>query len=219
MNYRVKRGEQEFGPYSLAELQHYVQNGQVAATDVAQSEGMTDWVPVQQVLGDIPIPAMAWAGAPSLSGEAENVQEIVPLPPNLHWGWVLGLDVITRSLFNIIWALVQANWARKLSRKNTPMVLIAMYPAGIISGIVATAVGTASDQSGLGALGSVLIFAGLICMIAGVFSIRNAMESYYNNVENIGLSLGGGMTFFFGVIYLQYHINRIARWKKTGVLS
>jgi hypothetical protein len=45
------------------------------------------------------------------------------------------------------------------------------------------------------------------------------MEEYYNTVENIGLSLSGGMTFFFNVIYFQYHINRIARWKKTGVLS
>lgn len=28
-----------------------------------------------------------------------------------------------------------------------------------------------------------------------------------------------GMTFFFSAVYLQYHINRIARWKKTGELQ
>ena len=39
------------------------------------------------------------------------------------------------------------------------------------------------------------------------------------HVEDIGLSLSGAMIFFFNVIYIQYHINRIARWKKTGVLS
>jgi len=31
--------------------------------------------------------------------------------------------------------------------------------------------------------------------------------------------LSGVMTFFFSIIYLQYHINRIHRWKNTGILS
>ena len=56
MNYRIKRGDEEFGPYSLADLQHHVQTGHVSPQDLAQSEGMNDWVPVAQVLGDIPVP-------------------------------------------------------------------------------------------------------------------------------------------------------------------
>lgn len=39
------------------------------------------------------------------------------------------------------------------------------------------------------------------------------MEEYYNSVENIGLSMSGLMIFFFGEIYIQFHINRIARGK------
>jgi hypothetical protein len=27
------------------------------------------------------------------------------------------------------------------------------------------------------------------------------------------------MTFFFNILYLQYHMSRIAKWKQTGVLS
>jgi hypothetical protein len=119
----------------------------------------------------------------------------------------------------MIWAFFQANWARKLSGKNTPMVLIAMYPAGMVCGGFAVGIASATNQDALSVLGFVLIIGGVICMIAGVFSIRSAMELYYNTVENIGLSLSGVMTFFFGVIYLQFHINRLARWKKTGVLS
>ena len=46
MEYFVKRGEQRFGPYSLSDLQQYVQSGNLVAEDLAQSEGMTDWVPV-----------------------------------------------------------------------------------------------------------------------------------------------------------------------------
>ena len=52
-----------------------------------------------------------------------------------------------------------------------------------------------------------------------MFSIKAAMEEYYNSTENIGLQMSGAMTFFFSTVYLQYHINSIARWKKTGVLK
>lgn len=220
MNYRIKRGDQEFGPYSLADLQRYVQSGHVLSSDLAQSEGMSEWIPVSQVLGDIPIPVTPQPGAyAGMNPDATLAQQIVPLPPNLHWGWLLLLDICTREYFNIIWAFIQANWARKLSGKNTAMVLIAMYPAGVISGAVIMAFGKSAEESGLTTLGALLLIAGIICLIVGTFKIRDAMEEYYNTVENIGLSLSGVMTFFFSVIYIQYHINRIARWKKTGVLS
>jgi len=65
----------------------------------------------------------------------------------------------------------------------------------------------------------ICVFGGLIAYVFGIFSIRSAMEDYYNSRENIGLSLSGVMTFFFSTVYLQYHVNRIARWKKTGILS
>jgi hypothetical protein len=93
-----------------------------------------------------------------------------------------------------------------------------MYPAGIIAGIVAEVV-NGSDSDALAIPAVVCIIGGLIAYIIGIFSIRSAMEEYYNSTENIGLSLSGVMTFFFSTIYFQYHINRIARWKKTGALN
>jgi hypothetical protein len=59
MEYFVKRGDQRFGPYSLSDLQQYVQSGNLAVEDVAQSEGMADWVPLSQVLGNIPVTVIA----------------------------------------------------------------------------------------------------------------------------------------------------------------
>ena len=56
-------------------------------------------------------------------------------------------------------------------------------------------------------------------MIVANFKIKYAMEEYYNTVEDISLSMSGVMIFFFNQIYIQYHINRIARWKQTGILS
>ncbi len=211
MQYFVKRGEQRFGPYSLSDLQRYVQSGNVLSDDLAQSEGMNDWVSVSQIMGNIPAASVTAAGAavaPALE------PQLVPLPPNLHWAIVLILGLVTRQLFNLVWALIQANWARKLTGDNKPMVLVAMYLAGMVAGVL-----TMVLYKDAAALGGLFIIAGAIVYLFGVFSIKAAMEEYYNSTDIIGLTLSGVMTFFFSTVYIQYHINRLARWKKTGVLA
>ena len=217
MKYFIKRGEDNFGPYSLTEVQEYVQSGRVIATDLAQSEGMPNWVPVSQILGNIP----ATAVAPAAPAAVYATVPLVDLPPNLHWVLLLLLDLITRQLFNIIWAFVLANWARKLSGDNKPMVLVAMYPAALFAAIFGAAIigGIGGEKNFALLIVFVCIIGGLIAYLFGIFKIRDAMEEYYNSRENIALTLSGVMTFFFSTIYLQYHVNRIARWKKTGVLS
>jgi hypothetical protein len=215
MEYFVRRGEQRFGPYSLADLQKYVQSGNLVASDLAQSEGMADWVPLSQVLGNIPAVTM---GSGGVAAAVAAQPQLVELPPNLHWSIVLILGLITRQLFNLVWALVQANWARKLIDDNKPMVLVAMYPAGMVAGVLTIAL-FRGQGPGMAAVGFLFIIAGAIVYLFGVFSIKAAMEEYYNSTENIGLQMSGVMTFFFSTVYLQYHINGIARWKKTGVLK
>lgn len=210
MEYFVKRGDQRFGPYNLSDLQQYVQSGNLAVGDLAQSEGMADWVPLSRVLGNIPAVAASGGGVAAAVAEPQ----LVPLPPNWHWLIVLILGLLTRQLFNLIWALVQGNWARKLSGDNKPLVLVAMYPAGMVAGTV-----TMILYRGAAALGGLFIIAGAIVYLIGMFSIKAAMEEYYCSTENIGLQLSGVMTFFFSTVYIQYHINTIARWKKTGVLK
>jgi len=218
MDYHIQRGDQKFGPYSLAEIQEYVRSGRILLTDQAQSEGMTEWVPVSQILGNIPIPA-------PVEAVAAPTQEPVPLPPNLHWVVVLILMILARLfglllvLFTWVWSLILANWARRLVNKNTAMVLVAMYPAGFVAGTLAIGAGAATRNEAFTALGVGFIVAGLVAYVVGIFKIRAAMEEYYNSTENIALTLSGAMTFFFSIIYLQYHVNRIARWKKSGILS
>ena len=126
MQYFVKRGEQSFGPYTLSDLQRYVQSGNISSTDLTQSEGMSEWVPVSQVLGNIPANAVTSGGAAAAPAPG---RELVSLPPNWHWAIVLVLGLVTRQLFNLVWALIQANWARKLTGDNKPMVLVAMQAA------------------------------------------------------------------------------------------
>ena len=210
MDYFVKRGQERYGPYSLSDLQKYVQSGNVLTEDLAQSEGMEEWIPVIQILGNIPAPSRTSDASTAAAAEPQ----LVPLPPNLHWSLVLILGVVTRQLFNLAWAMLQANWARKLTGDNKPMVLVAMYPAGMIAGMLTTVLYPHSTP-----LGGVLIIAGSIVYLFGVFSIKAAMEEYYNSTENIGLQMSGVMTFFFSTVYIQYQINSIVRWKKTGVFK
>lgn len=208
MNYFVKQGEQKLGPYTLAELYQQVTSGKVAATDLAQSEGMTGWAPVSQVLGSVPIPAATPAGAAAASQQAAPART-VPLPFNLHWAILLVLDLVSRNFFNFVWAFYLANWARKLDGQTKPLVLVAMYPGGIIAGIVAMA----NEHI---VIGTILIVAGAIAYIVGIFEIRSEMETYYNSTERYGLTLSAVMTFFFSTVYLQYHINQISKWKKAA---
>src|ERR1700757_3161695 len=67
MKYYIQRQLSEYGPYTLADLQRYVAQGNILLTDLARSEGMTEWVPVSQVLGNIPMPA-ATATPPQQGG-------------------------------------------------------------------------------------------------------------------------------------------------------
>lgn len=57
MKYYIQRGLNEYGPYSLADLQRYLASGNIQLTDLTRNEAMQEWVPVSQVIGNIPLPA------------------------------------------------------------------------------------------------------------------------------------------------------------------
>jgi hypothetical protein len=73
--YFVNRGEEQFGPYSLSELQRYVAEKRVAATDFAWSEGMPQWVFVCDVIGNLSHPTshstMSVTAAPGFNAAPE----------------------------------------------------------------------------------------------------------------------------------------------------
>ena len=213
MKYFLKRGEERYGPYSLAELQQYVQTGNIALTDLAQSEGMTDWAPISQVIGNIQVPVAPVYNPnvydPTMQGPGAVQMETAP---NLHWALLLLFEIITFGLLNLVWSLILANWARKLNGNNTTLILIAIYPAAIFGEVVAETVG-----GSMAPIATLLRIGAFVAYVVGIFKIKGAMEEYYNAKENMGLRLNGVMTFFFSTIYLQYHVNSINRWKKTGM--
>ncbi len=136
----------------------------------------------------------------------------VALPPNLHWGVVFLLQFLTCGIFGIIWGFVLAFWAKKLAPESKAVFLIFAYAGCIVLAIVLSA-----DEF-TGKFGALVNLTGIACYIMALFQIKGSMEDYYTWTEKMGLYLSGVMTFFFGVIYLQYHVNRISRWKETGAL-
>ena len=55
MQIHVNRGGEKFGPYGIEEVKSYLANGTLLPTDLAWQDGMTDWVPINQLnLGAAP---------------------------------------------------------------------------------------------------------------------------------------------------------------------
>src|SRR5262249_40193866 len=145
MKYFIQRGIQEYGPYTLAELQRYVAQGNILLTDLTRSEGMTEWVPVSQVLGNIPIPVAApSAGAGTVYGESAlygsgtvysgttaygtalaPVMAAGPVPPDFHWALVLVINFFC-NWFGIIWLFVEAGFIRKIVPRSNGILFLAL---------------------------------------------------------------------------------------------
>jgi hypothetical protein len=108
MNYFITRDGQQYGPYTLADLQRYAASGEVSLTDLATSDASSEPIPVAQIIGTIVVPP------PAAPGVYVAEQPEFPNPPNLHWGLVLLFVVISCGLFGIAWEIVQAAWMKKI---------------------------------------------------------------------------------------------------------
>jgi threonine/homoserine/homoserine lactone efflux protein len=176
---------------------------------LARSEAMQDWVPVSQVIGNITVPAATSGFGATQAGPRADLNP----PPNLHWGIVLLLTIITCWIFGVIWLFVQAAWVKKVRPNSRAIFYLIGYLVLAFAAAFIDAEHNRNPVAGLLQLGAIVL------VISAVFSMRGDIEDYYNTEENIGLSLNGVMTFFFAIFYFQYHFNRINRWKQTGVLE
>ena len=232
-NYKVRRGAQEFGPYDNTTLGHYIDAGNVVLSDLVEVNGSGIWLPLSQVVAQQPAYgvapnypiASAPYGAQQPMGGYSNPMPVaggVDLPPNLPWALMILLCIV--PFFAIVWGFILANWAKKLNGNSVPLIAMIVtticmlgYYGSLIStilGAAASSPGTAGASLGMSGLFSLGL---IVSIIVANFSIRSSIESYYNSTENIRLSLSGVMTFFFNIIYFQYHVNRLWRWKQTGI--
>ena len=244
MKYFIRRELNDYGPYTLAELQRCVAQGSVVLTDLTRSEGMTDWVPVSQVIGSIPaappapvatVPAaQIYPGAAAYAPVADTAysappvyQAVVPraaipgpVPPDLDWVAVLIISLFC-GIFQLVWLFVQVAFVKKIRPENNSLLLILSGMGAQIAAFVfvfTLAIKGNTDTAGSTLFFWLLLLGGAALHIVGNFRMRDALVDYYNTVEPINLQLSGVMTFFFPVFYFQYHFCRIGTWKKTGYL-
>jgi len=209
MNYFISRDGQQYGPYTLADLQRYVASGDVLTGDLATSEGMAAPVPVGQIIGNIAAP-LAYPASPAIPAV------IYPAPPNLHWGLLLLFTAISCGLFMIVWDLVLSTWMRKVDPRSQSLYY---YIAALVllAGFYLSAFLAAMSRSP-NSIGGLLELAYIILLLVGRFKLRTSLELHYNEAEPMGLALSGVMTFFFGCIYFQYHLNDIMKRKTLDQL-
>jgi hypothetical protein len=163
-------------------------------------------------------PPPAAPGYPGMVAQSRISAASGPMPPNMHWVVVLILSWVTFGLGGIVWMFKQAFFVKKIDPSSKCVMMIVIALLGMIGqvGIYFVALSSRSLEMMQSAsvivllLNAVIIVAGLM----GVFGMRKSLVRYYSSVENIGLKLSGVMTFFFSILYFQYHFSRIAGMKK-----
>jgi hypothetical protein len=205
MHYFITRDGQQYGPYTLADLQRYAASGEILLTDLARSEGMSEPLPVSQIIGTIPVPQAPVAVA------ASPIATQYPDPPNLHWALVLLFGVITCGLFITAWDIVQAVWMKQVAPQSKAIYYYGVCVAILLLIFVLSF--AAAHRHADNPLVNILNLANLVIILIGRFSLKHSLEEHFNSAEPMGLLLSGVMTFFFGAIYFQYHLNDIVRRK------
>ena len=247
MMYYVARDGQQYGPYSADTVRQYLAAGSLDIADMAREESGQTWVPLGQFFPPAvavqpvqpaqpqytsgpayntpPYGAQVYSGQPGMQGGIPQVMQQI-IPPDLHWALVLLFSCT--GIFTLVWALIQASYAKKIDPSSKAVIFYVLWLIGTIInfmlyvGLVMMIInnnGRVDDAAN--GLGSIIFLVGLasgIFFVAGTYSIRASMIEYYNTREPIQLQLSGVMTFFFSIYYLQYHMSRIAAWKKTGYL-
>jgi len=223
MLYHISRDGQNYGPYTLEDVQRYVASGNVLLTDMARAEDATEWVPVSQLLGAGAVaagmaqqPVTAYPAAPVPGAIAPA--GIYPDPPNLHWALVLVIGIFTCGLFLIVWNFVQAVWMRRVNpRSNALFFYIGYVVISFGGGFSRFALMAASGfHSHLWGLGGSMWLISFVVIELGYFDLRRSMEEHFNGPEPMGLTLSPVMTFFFGPFYFQYHMSRINEVKRIA---
>ncbi len=134
------------------------------------------------------------------------LERALPPPPRLPWPLLLMLSFLTAGLFLLIWDFVLAKWLRDVQPRSRAIyyysavvILQLLAMAGLLGGRVNTADATS---------GPVLMITVIVLLLLGRFSMRRSLENYFDQTMSMGLALSEAMTFFFGCVYFQYHLNR-----------
>jgi hypothetical protein len=209
---------QRFGPYTLATVQRWHQQGVLDSGSLCWREGMAEWVPLDTFLrengaaatfNEPPSFEVPPPGLTPRASVAVTPRDDVPVAPSLHWGWVAVLSVLTLGIFAIVWMFVQSVWVKKIDpRSGATTYFIIGLACGIVGGFFGA---TSVMNYGLQVVDIVLVY-------MGYFSMSSSLKRF--GIERgLPMEIGGVTLFFFTTWYLQGQLTRIATWQRTGVIE
>jgi GYF domain 2 len=209
---------QRFGPYTLATVQRWHQQGVLDSGSLCWREGMTDWLPLDTFLrenggaGAFNEPPSFDVPPPGLTPRASVAvapRDDVPVAPSLHWGWVALLSVLTVGIFAMVWMFVQSVWVKKIDpRSGATTYLIIGVACGLSGGFV----GPDSQVYYL------LQLVNIVFVLMAYFSMSASVKRF--GIERgLPVDIGGVTLFFFTMWYMQGQLTRIARWQRTGLIE
>ena len=215
MTYRIARNGQLVGPFTLPQLRQQILAGLLDAKDLAQSEGMVEWLPLSELL-----PSVAIAEQGSMSG---IVPRLYPDPPDLRWWIALLLGLLTAGAFFVVWDVVQAAWLRRVERSSTSLVL---YCVAFLLFVVNAPGQWASINHALFSGPRVetpfslwLSLAAIATRLVARFVMRSALCRHFTRTEPIGVRLNWFLTLLLGGLYFQYRFNVINQAKRALRIS
>lgn len=242
MHYQLSRNGQSYGPYTLEDLQRYLASGNVQPTDLVKNDDMPEWLPVSQVLaGTAAPPAVVGSGFPGAGFSSAGLAtppyaeaaygggggpvvaaSTYPDAQNLHWGLVLLFGLLTGTVFMFVWNLIVAAWLRCVQPNATSLYYYLGYGVLTLIQLAVTLPYTMHQVFSPGVHMAYNPVGGLVGLVAWVlklvarFGQRASLEEHFNTAEPVGLRLSAAMTFFFGGLYFQYHLNRIHAMKQAA---
>lgn len=222
MQFQVSRDGQLYGPYTLEDLQRYIDSGNLLRSDLAKSDDMPDWLPVSKIL-HLSSPHIVLPPVTTYPPESATLFTATgiayPDPPNLPWGLLLLLDLLTCGLFQIAWNIIIAVWARRIDPASNALnyyvaaVVLSLASFGSSFGnLLAQMHHEPMHTNYIGLLLGISLW--LVRLIAR-FSLRETLERHYNVSEPLRVDFNGVLTFFFGGLYFMYKLNRVNEIKQA----
>ena len=208
MTYRIARGPEVFGPYTMEEVYRLLAAGNIVLSDLAQPEGTAEWRPVSELF---PAPAARAAESAPLP--------LYPDPPDLPWWVALILGIITGGLFFVIWDIVEAAWMRRINVRSAALglyiVVAILYVLRLPQEWHSVAYNALNGPLVVEtSLGKAVGLAVLVLAIVARFVFRDELLRHFNGPEPLGLRLNAFWTLLFGGLYFQFHFNRINERKR-----
>jgi hypothetical protein len=212
---------QRFGPYAMDTVRRWHRQGTLDSAALCWRDGMSEWLPLDTFLREHPAADVAQAEPPSLevpppgltpratTVAATPARNADPTAPNLHWGWVALLSVVTLGIFALVWMFVQSVWVKKIdARSNVTVYFIIALLCGFAAGVI-------GDRSPIALLLQVV---DVVFIYMGYYSMSASLKRF-GAERGLPMEIGGVTLFFFTTWYLQGQLSRIARWQQTGVIE